>query len=102
MALTDVRWTRPVKVRLQCGLEHTFTSIYDALDFLENEEGSPRDVDAARRILFLKSLELSPVLLSNKKLSRQLLERPVAPAAGTDPQNPSQPAAATRHLRIVA
>ena len=37
MALTDVRWTRPVKVRLQCGLEHTFTSIYDALDFLENE-----------------------------------------------------------------
>lgn len=37
MPLTDVRWTRPVKVRLQCGLEHTFTSIYDALDFLENE-----------------------------------------------------------------
>jgi hypothetical protein len=37
MPLLDVRWGRPVKVRLQCGLEHTFTSIYDALDFLENE-----------------------------------------------------------------
>jgi len=37
MPLIDVRWTRPIRVRLQCGLEHTFTSIYDALDFLENE-----------------------------------------------------------------
>jgi hypothetical protein len=37
MPLLDVRWARPVKVRLQCGLEHSFTSIYDALDFLENE-----------------------------------------------------------------
>ena len=37
MALSDALWTRPVKVRLQCGLERTFTGVYDALDFLEYE-----------------------------------------------------------------
>ncbi len=37
MPLNDVRWTRPLTIRLQCGLERTFTGIYDALDFLENE-----------------------------------------------------------------
>ncbi|MBB4576348.1 DUF982 domain-containing protein [Rhizobium lentis] len=37
MPLNDVLWTRPVTVRLQCGLERTFTSVYHALDFLENE-----------------------------------------------------------------
>ncbi|MDO3431990.1 MULTISPECIES: DUF982 domain-containing protein [Rhizobium] len=37
MPLNDVLWTRPVTVRLQCGLERTFTGVYDALDFLENE-----------------------------------------------------------------
>ncbi|MBY5534035.1 DUF982 domain-containing protein [Rhizobium leguminosarum] len=37
MPLNDVPWTRPVTIRLQCGLERTFTGVYDALDFLENE-----------------------------------------------------------------
>ncbi|MEZ2224605.1 DUF982 domain-containing protein [Rhizobium sp. RCC_161_2] len=37
MLLNDVVWTRPVTIRLQCGLERTFTGVYDALDFLENE-----------------------------------------------------------------
>ncbi|APO79352.1 hypothetical protein AM571_PC01621 (plasmid) [Rhizobium etli 8C-3] len=37
MPLNDVPWTRPVRIRLQCGLERTFTGAYDALDFLENE-----------------------------------------------------------------
>ncbi len=37
MPLNDVPWTRPVTVRLQCGLERIFIGIYDALDFLENE-----------------------------------------------------------------
>ncbi|NKK70418.1 DUF982 domain-containing protein [Rhizobium leguminosarum bv. viciae] len=37
MPLNDVPWTRPVRIRLQCGLERTFTSVYEALDFLENE-----------------------------------------------------------------
>ncbi|WFU11590.1 DUF982 domain-containing protein (plasmid) [Rhizobium sp. CB3090] len=37
MPLNDVPWTRPVTIRLQCGLQRTFTGVYDALDFLENE-----------------------------------------------------------------
>ncbi|MBY3510868.1 DUF982 domain-containing protein [Rhizobium laguerreae] len=37
MPLNDVPWIRPVTIRLQCGLERTFTGVYDALDFLENE-----------------------------------------------------------------
>jgi len=37
MPQNDVLWTRPVTIRLQCGLERTFTGVYDALDFLENE-----------------------------------------------------------------
>jgi hypothetical protein len=37
MPLNDVPWARPVTIRLQCGLEHTLTGVYDALDFLENE-----------------------------------------------------------------
>ncbi|MCV3738219.1 DUF982 domain-containing protein [Rhizobium sp. TRM96647] len=31
------RWTDPVRVHLQSGLTRTFSCIYDALDFLENE-----------------------------------------------------------------
>ena len=37
MPLNDVPWARPVTIRLQCGLERTFTGVYEALDFLENE-----------------------------------------------------------------
>ncbi len=37
MPLNDISWARPVKVRLQCGLERTFKGVYDALNFLENE-----------------------------------------------------------------
>jgi hypothetical protein len=33
----DVLFRSPVRVRLQCGLERTFLSVYDALDYLENE-----------------------------------------------------------------
>jgi hypothetical protein len=37
MQINDVSWTRPVTVRLQCGLERSFVGVHDALDFLENE-----------------------------------------------------------------
>jgi len=37
MPQNDVPWTQPVRIRLQCGLERSFTGAYDALDFLENE-----------------------------------------------------------------
>ncbi|NWJ27472.1 DUF982 domain-containing protein [Rhizobium sp. RM] len=33
----DVLFRVPVRVRLQCGLERTFLSVYDALDLLEHE-----------------------------------------------------------------
>lgn len=32
-----VSFRAPVRARLQCGLERTFLSVYDALDLLENE-----------------------------------------------------------------
>ena len=37
MSTSDVYWSDSVIVVLQNGLERTFTSILDALDFLENE-----------------------------------------------------------------
>jgi hypothetical protein len=33
----DVLFRAPVRVRLQCGIERTFLSVLDALDFLEAE-----------------------------------------------------------------
>lgn len=33
----DLPWRAPVRVRLQNGLERIFLTVYDALDFLENE-----------------------------------------------------------------
>lgn len=37
MHIAEVPFTVPVTIRLQCGLDHTFHSVYDALDFLEGE-----------------------------------------------------------------
>ena len=37
MLNNNVPWIRPVTIRLQCGLERSFSGAYDALDFLENE-----------------------------------------------------------------
>ncbi|KAB0462399.1 MULTISPECIES: DUF982 domain-containing protein [Agrobacterium tumefaciens complex] len=33
----DVLFRAPVRVRMQCGLERIFLSVYDALDYLEHE-----------------------------------------------------------------
>lgn len=30
-------WHTALRVRFQCGIERTFSSVYEALDFLENE-----------------------------------------------------------------
>jgi hypothetical protein len=35
--IVETYWQKPVVVRLQNGLEHTFLSVEDSLDFLENE-----------------------------------------------------------------
>lgn len=37
MNIPDLPWYVPLRVRLQCGAERIFTSVYEALDFLENE-----------------------------------------------------------------
>ncbi|RVN24645.1 DUF982 domain-containing protein, partial [Sinorhizobium meliloti] len=37
MLLNEIPWTIPLTVRLSNGLTHTFASVYEALDFLENE-----------------------------------------------------------------
>jgi hypothetical protein len=37
MLLNEVPWTIPLTVRLSNGLTRNFTSVYEALDFLENE-----------------------------------------------------------------
>jgi hypothetical protein len=37
MQVVETWWYKPVTVRLQNGLEHTFHSAEDAVDFMENE-----------------------------------------------------------------
>ena len=37
MQVIETYWEKPITVRLQNGLEHTFHSLEDSLDFLENE-----------------------------------------------------------------
>jgi len=37
MKIVETYWRKPISVRLQNGLEHTFHSVQDTLDFLENE-----------------------------------------------------------------
>ncbi|MCV9965682.1 DUF982 domain-containing protein [Pararhizobium sp. BT-229] len=37
MTIRDIPWTHPLKVTLCSGLERTFSTVYEALDFLENE-----------------------------------------------------------------
>lgn len=57
MTPRDVPWNHPLRATLRCGLERTFSSVYDALDFLENEwplrhgERHDRAVSSCRRAL---------------------------------------------------
>jgi hypothetical protein len=37
MKIVETYWHKPISVRLQNGLEHTFHSVQDTLDFLEHE-----------------------------------------------------------------
>ncbi|MDX0664471.1 DUF982 domain-containing protein [Sinorhizobium medicae] len=57
MLLNEIPWTIPLTVRLSNGLTHSFASVYEALDFLENEwplrrgERYERAVRTCRRAL---------------------------------------------------
>ncbi|WP_426239291.1 DUF982 domain-containing protein [Pararhizobium sp. DWP1-1-3] len=37
MSRRDILWSQPLKVTLHAGIDRTFGSVYEALDFLENE-----------------------------------------------------------------
>ena len=37
MSTRDIPWIQPLKVTLRAGMDRTFGSIYETLDFLENE-----------------------------------------------------------------
>lgn len=37
MIRRDIPWGQPLKVTLHAGMDRTFGSVYEALDFLENE-----------------------------------------------------------------
>ncbi len=37
MTVSDVHWTQPLNVKLPSGMTRMFASVYEALDFLENE-----------------------------------------------------------------
>jgi hypothetical protein len=37
MPTSDIPWAHPLKVRLQSGIERIFSTVHEALDFLENE-----------------------------------------------------------------
>ena len=49
MTIRDVPWTHPLKVTLRSGLERTFGSVYEALDFLEHEWPLKRGARALKR-----------------------------------------------------
>lgn len=37
MSRRDILWSHPLNVTLQAGVDRTFSSVYEALNFLENE-----------------------------------------------------------------
>ncbi|WP_072375981.1 DUF982 domain-containing protein [Rhizobium tibeticum] len=37
MSKRDIPWSNPLKVTISAGMDRTFASVFDALDYLENE-----------------------------------------------------------------
>ncbi|MCV9963079.1 DUF982 domain-containing protein [Pararhizobium sp. BT-229] len=76
MTIRDIPWNHPLKVRLQNGLERTFTSVYEALDFLESEwllkkgERYERAVSSCRRALN----RMTPVAVAREAFVAACLE----------------------------
>lgn len=76
MNIPDMPFRAPVNIRLQNGLQHTFQSVYDALDFLENEwplrlgERHHRAVVQCRRALN----KLAPVEVAREAFIAACLE----------------------------
>jgi hypothetical protein len=101
MTITDVLWTVPLKVRLQNGLERTFRSVYEALDFLEHEwplkrgERHQRAVSVCRRALNC----MVPPVVAQESFIAACLEAGMS-SARIEPIRSAHPQKArTMHLR---
>lgn len=84
MNIPEMPFRAPVDIRLPNGLEHSFRSVYDALDFLENEwplkhgAGYDRAVHKCRAVL----KQLAPVELARETFITACLEAAM-PIVGT-------------------
>ncbi len=76
MPLSDVKWDKPVVVRLQCGLERRFIGPYEALDFLENEWPLRRGVwhERALNICEQAMVGVVPAILARRAFVQACLE----------------------------
>jgi len=92
MLLNEIPWTIPLTVRLLNGLTRTFTSVYEAVDFLENEwplrkgERYERALRTCRRALN----RMSPAAVAREAFIAACLEAGmplVMPTPVPQPQN---------------
>ena len=56
--ILELRWSMPVRVSLQDGLERIFSSVNDALDFLENEWPMRSGLHYERAVALCRALKL--------------------------------------------
>lgn len=55
MQVVETYWRKPITVRLHSGLGHTFHSLEDSLDFLENEWPMRNGVHQARALALCRN-----------------------------------------------
>jgi hypothetical protein len=76
MDITEMPFRVPVNVALPSGLEHSFHSVYDALDFLENEWPLKRGARYDRAVHRCRAAlnRLAPVELAREAFVNACLE----------------------------
>ncbi len=90
MLLNEIPWTIPLTTRLSNGLMRTFTSVYEALDFLENEwplrkgERYERAVRTCQRALN----RMTPAAVAREAFVAACLEAGMPLVMATPPQEP--------------
>lgn len=97
MLLNEIPWTIPLTVRLSNCLTRTFTSVYEALDFLENEwplrkgERYERAVRTCRRALN----RMTPAAVAREAFIAACLEAGMPLVMNTPAREPQGPATKT-------
>ncbi|WP_085035380.1 DUF982 domain-containing protein [Ensifer aridi] len=97
MLLNEIPWTIPLTVRLLNGLTRTFTSVYEALDFLENEwplrkgERYERAVRTCRRALN----RMTPAAVAREAFIAACLEAGMPLVMNAPAREPQDPATKT-------